>query len=161
MIKNNADLFKSLLLQAEEETTKLSIILKDELEIITSQNFDSLASILADKLKIADNIEKLEKQRSSILSKTGYSTDNDGTTQFINECDNSAELQALWQKLINSIKHCQMMNQANKMVVDKNQKQIRRVLEVLTGQGSNQPNETYSRTGNKTSSFTGNEISKA
>ena len=159
--KNDIQAFIDLLNNAISASEKLRELLKKEMQLLASREFDNLSEVLTQKTNIIDQLEKLETQRSELLVSMGYSNDVEGTKSFLANNKESNELSRSWKDLMDLIKECQIINQSNGMVVSKNQNQIQQAMQIITGGQNNRGGDTYNNKGVQNYSSSSRDLSKA
>ncbi len=152
--------FIKLLQDATYASTELQELLKLEMQLLASRKFEDLNEVLTKKMKIIDQLENQDKMRSEFLSSAGYTADEVGTKKFLSDHKND-ELAEAWQKLMDIIKECQVINQSNGMVVSKNQAHIKQAMNIITGGNNSGSNDTYNNKGVQSYSSSRRDISKA
>ncbi len=152
--------FIKLLQDATYASTNLQELLKLEMQLLASRKFEDLNEVLTKKMKIIDQLENQDKMRSEFLSSAGYTADEVGTKKFLSD-NESSELAEAWQKLMDIIKECQVINQSNGMVVSKNQAHIKQAMNIITGGNNSGSNDTYNNKGVQSYSSSRRDISKA
>ena len=158
---NNNQAFIKVLNRAISASEELRTLLKTEMQLLASREFDNLSTVLTQKVNIIDLLEELEVQRSNLLASLGYSTDIDGTKSFLADNESDAELTTSWKKLMDLVKECQIINQSNGMVVSKNQAQIQQAMQIISGGQNKGSSDTYNNKGVQSYSATGRDLSKA
>ncbi|THB72481.1 MAG: flagellar protein FlgN [Gammaproteobacteria bacterium] len=159
--KINRQAFIDLLNHAISASEELRQLLKKEMQLLASREFDNLSTVLTHKVTIIDQLEELESQRSNFLINAGYSADVEGTQSFLADNKDNNELTNSWKELMDLVKECQVINQSNGMVVSKNQAQIQHAMQIITGGQNKGSSDTYNKNGVQSFSSSGRDLSKA
>ena len=102
------------ILENEKKTAQLflEILHKEEAVLIQGRMHD-LDFILAEKIKLANQLETLNKERTQYFTAQGYPTDKSSIQQWLAKLTGGTNPRQLWDEFLSLMKRAQQINQAN------------------------------------------------
>lgn len=102
------------ILENEMKTARIFLeILHQEREILTRGEINDLDKIVTDKIKIIDELEAINEQRSAYLLSHGCHKNKTCMRQWLDEQPFGSKLHELWDQLIILAKQAKQENQTN------------------------------------------------
>lgn len=148
------------LLQQEIETSvKLEQALTDEYEAIVSNDISTLGQAINLKRSCLEDLEALNKVKTTLVASLGYSIDSTGIENCLNAADPSGRLRSMWQQLLDTATACQQRNLLNHHLVDMASRHTYQALCVLRGELP--ATDVYGSSGNTDSTHSSRSLARA
>ncbi|HSH28830.1 MAG TPA: flagellar protein FlgN [Thiohalobacter sp.] len=142
------------LFDREQRTlTALNRILATELEALQTRDTAALEQAARDKAERMQELEGMERDLASLLSRAGHGSDRDGIEACIARCDHSGDLADRWAQLLQSLQQCQERNRHNGAAIEVHRRHTRSALATLRGESTDP--STYAASGHTDSAHTG------
>jgi flagellar biosynthesis/type III secretory pathway chaperone len=134
-------------------------LLKNEHEVLTAGDPDSIKSVSQQKLEHMRLMEKNIINRNQFLVKLGLSTDEEGIEKAVAAADHDVELISNWNKLKETANSLQKQNEVNGNIIAIGQRRVKQALDILSGKEN--LTGTYSQQGEAEFSKSNNLHTKA
>lgn len=124
------------LLQREiAHITHMQGALKREYQALQDKDLATLDACIADKQRLHDEIETLERQRHELLRGTGYSPSAQGMEAYVRT---HPATEQPWRQVVQLTGTCHYQNQLNGSLIDLTRRHVKRLLSLLHGQAPDQ-----------------------
>ncbi|MAT64211.1 MAG: hypothetical protein CMN57_01025 [Gammaproteobacteria bacterium] len=144
---------KELFDREQHTLTALNRILAAELEALQARDTAALEQAARDKAGRMQELEGMERDLATLLTRAGYGSDRDGIETCIARCDHSGDLSGRWSRLLQSLQQCQERNRHNGAAIEIHRRHTRSALAVLRGESPDPA--TYAASGHTDSTHTG------
>ncbi|MES9940547.1 MAG: flagellar protein FlgN [Candidatus Thiodiazotropha sp. 6PLUC2] len=151
--------FSKLLNSEIEQTQTLLELLKREFELLKAPPSIALEELTEQKKQLLLEVEKSVSQHNQLLVSQGYSSDRKGNKAFIQQCQNSDQLDQLWRQFSSLLEACQKQNEINGGAVQLNQHQVAQALDILRGCANS--DKTYGPAGESRPTTSSKSLGKA
>jgi len=145
----------SLDLEAAEQLLQL---LEDEQAAMAARDRQALADIVNAKTDCLNQIEKQANNRYQILTSLERSIGEAEWKSLIEE-QNDKNIQAVWEKLIDTLEQCRHANEVNGRLISRGQQTLHYMLSVLRGQLN--PPSLYNQRGATETFQDGHSVTRA
>lgn len=113
LVNHDFDELVSILENEKKATLIFLETLHKEREVVTQGQINDLDKIIADKIRIIDELEAINEQRSQCLQSHGYHKNKAGMQQWLNQQPSASISHELWDQLIALVKQAKQENQTN------------------------------------------------
>ena len=161
-MKPSANQIKTLshLLQSQAACLKeLLKTLKQEHEVLSSGDVDTLLTTTEEKQQLLHKLELHMSGVTGFLCDEGLGTDMAAIPELLEQLPANSPLQKLWPALQQLSSRCQDQNEINGGIVTLNQRHTREALNILKGNQS--AGDTYGKQGTTNSSASSGTLAKA
>lgn len=125
----------------------LSQLLDEEQQVLVDNESEKLEAITPNKNQLLTTVFELEKKRSELLLKTGYSNDADGMRQFLATITGSQSLENAWQNLLDISNKAQEKNRINGQLINRHLSKNQAALNILHSGSGHQAGSMYGADG--------------
>lgn len=126
--------FNDLLTRELELLGGLKNLMLNEKSAVEDNQIEQLIPIADDKQKLLELVERASMERQQFLR--SHSQGNSGlemTNHYIHKARNSQELKSQFQRLQDTLKECQDLNNVNAKIIAMNQRHVERNLNIIKG----------------------------
>lgn len=155
----SADRLAELLRQAVREACLLEDALERETAALGSADVNALNDAVGRKHQLAQSLERLTREQTSLLLASGFDADGPGMDACLKAWDSEGGLSEDWSRLQQAMERCRRLNQINGGVVRTQQQQVAQAIQLL--RGSDGPAELYGPQGRTVSDGFSRHFSKA
>ncbi|MFE8069679.1 flagellar protein FlgN [Marinobacteraceae bacterium S3BR75-40.1] len=128
-----ANTLTTLLKEDLGELQSLETAIADERSAIQVNDLDKLAQSTELKNQLLDRLRERAKKKVHVLVKMGYRPDQGKPSEFLRRAALEPELQNLWQKAQDQLKHCQERNAVNGQVLNHLLNRVSRLSDIVRG----------------------------
>lgn len=125
----------------------LTKVLDEEQLVLVENEAEKLEVITPNKNQLLAQVVELEKSRSELLNKAGYSNDNNGMQQFCAAQANKDNLDKAWNALLEISLQAQEKNRTNGMLISRHLNRNQATLNVLHSGSGHQAGSMYGADG--------------
>jgi flagella synthesis protein FlgN len=149
---------QTVLAQEAHCSERLLACLQAERRALSQRDMDALQQTTQEKLQHTQQLEQLEQQRETLVSRLGFATDSAGLKQCFNSLPQSDHLKRLWQQILSNIDACRNGNLTNGGILEASRQHVEQALCILRGQSGTPA--LYSPGGNTAADLGQRELGK-
>ena len=124
---------ENLLDQELEIARALASTLENERKALVSDQAHAIADIASNKAALLERLEKLESQRRNLVAQEQPQTEDDADALTRTMTGISSAVGRRWQSLMGLVAACRDANEANGLIVNLRQGQVRQLLDIVRG----------------------------
>lgn len=129
-----------LIKTATVKSKKLIDILESEQQALLTEDYDSLGTLIEQKLSVSQELDQVEIQRQEIVSQAGYQKDNTAMSELLNANQDTPATKLLadsWTHLMTTLQAAADQNHLNGILLEKQRLYVKRALNILFEQSPN------------------------
>lgn len=132
----------ALLSEQADRVHRLNALLQDERQALVSRDMNGLQGVLSRKVELLGAVEAAERQRMALAQQiTGNAEPNmEACLRQLPDADTAL---ARWSDLLDALRECRAVNEANGGVIRHQQRGVSRTMELLDGDNPPRENDGY------------------
>lgn len=109
-------------------------LLEQERQALADRDGAAIEKIIPLKIEAFERWEQTEQQRLTLLHEAGFTPDNAGMEQCLEQLESIPQFRTAWQKLLDLTVRCREENDTNGTMIEVNRRHTTEALAILSGQ---------------------------